>query len=70
MPPSTGLRTCRPPSRRGLVVSAFLPREDVRDVLIAADVERIEDLPAGAIIGSAALRRQAQLLRLRPDLRS
>ncbi|MEI6205028.1 MAG: hydroxymethylbilane synthase, partial [Enhydrobacter sp.] len=52
----------------GLAISAFLPREDVRDVLIAGDVTRIADLKQGAVIGSAALRRKAQLLHLRPDL--
>ncbi len=52
----------------GLAISAFLPREDVRDVLIAGDVKRIADLKKGAVIGSAALRRKAQLLHLRPDL--
>ena len=52
----------------GLAISAFLPREDVRDVLIAGDIKRIADLKQGAVIGSAALRRKAQLLHLRPDL--
>ena len=52
----------------GLAISAFLPREDVRDVLIAGDIKRIADLKKGAVIGSAALRRKAQLLHLRPDL--
>ena len=52
----------------GLAISAFLPREDVRDVLIAGGVKRIADLKQGAVIGSAALRRKAQLLHLRPDL--
>ncbi len=52
----------------GLAISAFLPREDVRDVLIAGDITRIADLKRGAVIGSAALRRKAQLLHLRPDL--
>ena len=53
----------------GLVISAFLPREDARDVLIAGDVARIADLKQGAIVGTAALRRRAQLLYHRPDLR-
>ncbi|CAN5424041.1 hydroxymethylbilane synthase [soil metagenome] len=53
----------------GLVISAFLPREDARDVLIAGDVGRIADLKQGAIVGTAALRRRAQLLYLRPDLK-
>jgi len=53
----------------GLVIAAFLPREDARDVLIAGDVGRIADLRQGAIVGTAALRRRAQLLYQRPDLR-
>jgi hydroxymethylbilane synthase len=52
----------------GLAISAFLPREDARDVLIAGGVTRIADLKHGAVIGSAALRRKAQLLHLRSDL--
>jgi hydroxymethylbilane synthase len=52
----------------GLVVSAFLPREDARDVLIAGEVKRIADLRQGAVVGTAALRRKAQLLYRRPDL--
>jgi hydroxymethylbilane synthase len=52
----------------GLVISAFLPREDARDVLIAGDVARIADLKKGAIVGTSALRRRAQLLYRRPDL--
>ncbi|GGE08294.1 porphobilinogen deaminase [Aureimonas endophytica] len=52
----------------GLHLSAFLPREDVRDVFIGRGGRRLADLPQGARIGSASLRRQAQLLRLRPDL--
>lgn len=53
----------------GLAISAFLPRADARDVLIAGDVTRIADLKQGAVIGTAALRRKAQLLHRRPDLR-
>ena len=52
----------------GLAISAFLPREDVRDVLIAGGVRRIADLPPGAVVGTSALRRRAQLLHRRPDL--
>jgi len=52
----------------GLVIAAFLPREDARDVLIAGDIRRIADLRKGAIVGTAALRRKAQLLYRRPDL--
>jgi hydroxymethylbilane synthase len=52
----------------GLLISAFLPREDARDVLIAGDVQSIADLKRGAIVGTSALRRRAQLLHRRPDL--
>ncbi|MCO5064396.1 MAG: hydroxymethylbilane synthase [Rhizobiaceae bacterium] len=52
----------------GLELSAFLPREDVRDVFIGRSAEAIADLPQGAIVGSSSLRRQALLRRLRPDL--
>lgn len=57
--------TAQPP---GLVISAFLPREDTRDVLIANDAARIADLRQGAIVGTSALRRRALLLHRRPDL--
>ena len=40
--------TAQPP---GLAISAFLPREDTRDVLIAGDVTRIADLKQGAVVG-------------------
>lgn len=52
----------------GLSIAAFLPREDARDVLIAGDVQRIADLRQGAVVGTSALRRRAQLLHRRPDL--
>ena len=52
----------------GLLIAAFLPREDARDVLIAGEARRIADLKRGAIVGTSALRRRAQLLHLRPDL--
>ena len=53
----------------GLAVRCILPREDVRDAFISLKVGRLLDLPAGAVIGSSSLRRQAQLLRLRGDLK-
>jgi hydroxymethylbilane synthase len=52
-----------------LAIIGYLPREDVRDVLISAKATRVADLPEGATFGSASLRRQAQVLRLRPDLK-
>jgi hydroxymethylbilane synthase len=52
----------------GLVMAACLPREDVRDAFISLKVKRLADLPAGATVGTSSLRRQAQVLRARPDL--
>jgi hydroxymethylbilane synthase len=52
----------------GVDLSGFLPREDVRDAFIARDGGTIADLPRAAVVGSASLRRQAQIRRLRPDL--
>jgi hydroxymethylbilane synthase len=52
----------------GLVIGAMLAREDARDALFARTGTRIAELPRGATVGTASLRRQAQLLALRPDL--
>jgi len=53
----------------GLVLECYLPREDVRDAFVSPGVERLEDLPQGATVGSSSLRRRAQLALRRPDLR-
>lgn len=53
----------------GLVLAGVLSREDVRDALIAPGYGSIKDLPAGAVFGTSSLRRQSQLLALRPDLK-
>ena len=52
----------------GLTVACFLPREDVRDAFIGRSVRSLAELPRGASVGTASLRRQAQVKRLRPDL--
>ena len=52
----------------GLIIPCLLPREDVRDVFISNKASRLQDLPQGAVIGSASLRRQAQIKNQRPDL--
>jgi hydroxymethylbilane synthase len=52
----------------GLVLAATPEREDPRDAFISTVCERLEDLPKGARLGTASLRRQAQALHLRPDL--
>lgn len=53
----------------GLELSAFLPREDPRDAFIGKAAGSILDLPQGATVGSSSLRRQALILRMRPDLK-
>jgi len=52
----------------GLTIGAILSREDVRDVVVAHPGWTLATLPQGAIVGTSSLRRQAQLLALRPDL--
>lgn len=52
----------------GLEIAALLPREDPRDAFLSRDGAKLADLPPGAVVGTAGLRRQAQILELRPDL--
>ena len=52
----------------GLIVAGYLPREDVRDAFIGGAALTLAELPQGARVGSASLRRQAMIRRLRPDL--
>jgi hydroxymethylbilane synthase len=54
---------------QGVSIAAVLPRGDVRDAFICARAESLAALPPGAVVGSSSLRRQAQVKRLRPDLR-
>ncbi|MDX9859701.1 MAG: hydroxymethylbilane synthase [Rhodospirillales bacterium] len=52
----------------GIAMPCILPREDPRDAFICSKAARLADLPAGAVVGTASLRRQAQVLGRRPDL--
>ncbi len=52
----------------GLMIACLLPREDVRDAFISEKAGTIEQLPEGAVVGTASLRRQAMIKQLRPDL--
>jgi len=52
----------------GLVLTAFLEREDVRDVFVSRKAASLAALAPGAMVGTASLRRQALVKRLRPDL--
>jgi hydroxymethylbilane synthase len=53
----------------GLVLAACLEREDARDVFISRIAASLDELPRGASLGTASLRRQAIALRRRPDLK-
>lgn len=52
----------------GLALGAILGRDEARDVLIAREPYTLAAMPAGAVVGTSSLRRQAQLLHHRPDL--
>jgi hydroxymethylbilane synthase len=52
-----------------LHIAAIPEREDARDALIAAHAKDLSELPAGSMIGTGSVRRQAQLLAIRPDLK-
>jgi hydroxymethylbilane synthase len=52
----------------GLVVAAIPPRESAKDALVS-QFRSLEDLPSGASVGTSSLRRQAQVLRSRNDVR-
>ena len=53
----------------GLISDTFLVREDPRDVLVSPRFRSVEELPQGATVGTASMRRGAQTLHRRPDLR-
>ena len=53
----------------GLIIAAMLPREDARDMLVGKGIASLHDLPEGAVVGTSSLRRSAQLLIRRPDLK-
>jgi hydroxymethylbilane synthase len=52
----------------GLVIACVPPRDDPRDAFLSASGASLASLPRGAKVGTASLRRQAQLLRHRRDL--
>jgi hydroxymethylbilane synthase len=52
----------------GLAITAVLPREDARDAFIGRTAKTLRELRPGAVVGTASLRRQAQVRRLRRDV--
>jgi len=53
----------------GLILDCYLPREDVRDAFVSLKDGGLAALPQGAVVGTSSLRRKAQLLNRRPDLK-
>ncbi|MEM7546739.1 MAG: hydroxymethylbilane synthase [Pseudomonadota bacterium] len=53
----------------GMEMIAYLPREDVRDAFISPEFTKVQDLPQGATVGCSSIRRRAQALAMRPDLK-
>ena len=53
----------------GLHLDCYLPREDVRDAFVSPGAASLADLAPGQVVGTSSLRRRAQLLNRRPDLR-
>ena len=53
----------------GLVMNHYCRREDARDVFISDKYKTLDDLPAGAVIGTSSVRRASFLLHKRPDLK-
>ncbi len=53
----------------GMILPTILPREDVRDAFISLKYKSFAEMPAGSVIGSASLRRQAMILNKYPDLK-
>ncbi len=53
----------------GLVLPCMLAREDVRDVMVSPRYASFADMPAGSVVGTTSLRRQAQVLARYPELK-
>ncbi|MEO0983554.1 MAG: hydroxymethylbilane synthase [Pseudomonadota bacterium] len=54
----------------GQIFVAMPEREDPRDGFLSPIAETLDDLPVGAVVGTASLRREAQALARRPDLKT
>jgi hydroxymethylbilane synthase len=53
----------------GLGLYCICEREDPRDAFVSNTFANFDELPAGSVVGTSSLRRQAQLLAVRPDLK-
>lgn len=52
----------------GLGLAVICPREDARDAFVSNRFDSLDQLPPGSVVGTSSLRRQCQLLAMRPDL--
>jgi hydroxymethylbilane synthase len=52
----------------GIRLAAFPPRDDPRDALVSARADSLASLPAGSVLGTSSIRREALVKRFRPDL--
>ncbi|WP_433333222.1 hydroxymethylbilane synthase [Spirillospora sp. CA-294931] len=60
------------PRHEGLMFAAYMERENTSEVMLfpsTSQTQRLDDLPSGALVGTSAVRRRAQLGQIRPDLR-
>lgn len=55
--------------QKGLRIATILKRADARDAFISVSAKSLMDLPKGAVLGTASIRRQAQIMALRPDVK-
>ena len=53
----------------GLKIDTYLPREDIRDAFLSFEHSSIDDLPKDSILGTSSVRRTAQVLNFRNDLK-
>jgi hydroxymethylbilane synthase len=54
----------------GLEIACILPREDVRDAWISPVAPSLKELPAGSVVGTASVRREAFIRHARPDIKT
>ena len=52
----------------GLILGTYCKRETPTDAFVSNTYDKLEELPQGAVVGTASLRRQCQIKAFRPDL--
>ena len=54
---------------KGLIIDSYLPRQDTRDAFLSYKYSSIKNIDTGIKVGTSSVRRRAQILNLRPDLK-